>query len=267
MSGTVHLIARAPGLLQNRGIVDRKSGDHLTEDQLRAVIARAIALDARGVTTSADELRSIASEIGISSEAVNAALLEHARGLEPRSSAASTRAAAAVVAAGIPLGIAAGALLGSASPAAAFGALGVVATGLVASGALVIAQGKSATLRSFQLRNLLLWGGLTIGGAVTVGLFGTGPLAIPGIVVGWGLRSWIASSILGSAAVIAVRRAAAPSDTGGGSATPAAAGSVRDRLVHAMKRIPAWLSRIVQRSFRATLPRRAFARLGVGTHV
>lgn len=227
--------------------MNEQSGDRFNEEQLKAVIARAVELDARGVTTSADELRSIAAEIGISPEAVDAALFEHARRLEPRASRVSSRAASAVMTAGIPLGIAAGSLLGISSPFAVVGALGIVAVGLVASGALVVVQGRNATLRSFQFRNLLLWGGLTVGGAVTVGLFGAGPLAIPGIIVGWGLRSWIASSILGSAAVIAVRRAAAPSGTPGDPSTPVEAGTLRHRMRHAMTRIADWLSRVVRR--------------------
>jgi hypothetical protein len=226
--------------------MDEQPKDSLSEEQLRVVIARAIELDAQRITTSTDELRVIATEIGISPESVDAALREYARNVEPTVRKGSTRAASAVVAAGVPLGIAAGMLLGTASPFAPLAALGLVAIGLVASGALVVVQGTNATLRSFQLRNFLLWGAMTIGGAVTVGLFGSGPIAIPGIIVGWGLRSWIASSILGSAAVIAVRRAVTPPPTGDDSTAPATS-SVRTRLHHATKRITDWLARLVRR--------------------
>jgi hypothetical protein len=143
---------------------------------------------------------------------------------------------------GVPLGIAAGALLGVASPLIGMGALGLMAVGLGASGALLVSLGRQPTQRSFQVRNLLLWAGITAGGAVTVGLFGAGPLALPGIIVGWCLRSWVASSILGSAAVIAVRRAARD-DTDGGARTPDIERPARNRLVHAVKRFAGWLSR------------------------
>jgi hypothetical protein len=215
--------------------MSNQSEDRFNEAQLKAVIARAIQLDARGLTTSADEVRSIASEIGISQEAVDAALREHARNLEPKISLATARRTDAVVAAGIPLGVGAGVLLGAASPFTALSAMGLVAAGLVASGALVV------------IRNFMLWSGLTVGGAVTVGLLGTGPLAIPGIIVGWGLRSWIASSILGSAAVIAVRRATKTTGTGGDSPTPAEQVSVRRRMLRAIRRLVDWMPRTFRR--------------------
>jgi hypothetical protein len=227
--------------------MSNQSEDRFNEAQLKAVIARAIQLDARGLTTSADEVRSIASEIGISQEAVDAALREHARNLEPKISLATARRTDAVVAAGIPLGVGAGVLLGAASPFTALSAMGLVAAGLVASGALVVIQGKDATQRSFLFRNFMLWSGLTVGGAVTVGLLGTGPLAIPGIIVGWGLRSWIASSILGSAAVIAVRRATKTTGTGGDSPTPAEQVSVRRRMRRAIRRLVDWMPRPFRR--------------------
>ena len=226
--------------------MDETTKDSLSEEQLRVVIARAIELDAQRVTTSTAELRLIAAEIGISPDSVEAALLEYARNAEPTVRKSSTRTASAIVAAGVPLGIGAGTLLGTASPLALLATLPIVAVGLVASGALVVVQGKNATLRSFQLRNFLLWSGMTIGGAVTVGLLGSGPLAIPGIIVGWGLRSWIASSILGSAAVIAVRRAVTAPPTDDDSTAPVTR-SVRTRLHHATKRITDWLARLVRR--------------------
>jgi hypothetical protein len=145
-----------------------------------------------------------------------------------------------VVAAGVPLGVAAGALLGVASPLIGLGALGLMAVGLGASGALIVMLGKNATIRSFQLRNLLLWAGVTAGGVVSISLLGTGPLALPGIIVGWCFRSWVASSILGSAAVIAVRRAAGGDANVGAPSPEDAAGN---RLLRAMKRVGHWLSR------------------------
>ena len=101
----------------------------------RVVIARAIELDAQRVTTSTAELRLIAAEIGISPDSVEAALREYARNAEPTVRKSSTHAASAIVAAGVPLGIAAGTLLGTASPLALLATLPIVAVGLVASGA------------------------------------------------------------------------------------------------------------------------------------
>jgi hypothetical protein len=219
--------------------------DRFSEDQVKSLIARAIELDARGLTTTAEELRGIASELGISSEAVEAALREHANRLEPRRSRTSGRADSAVLAAGVPLGFAAGSLLAIGSPFAGLGALGVVAVGLVASGALVITRGKHVTVRSFLLRNLLLWGGMTIGSIVSVRLLVVAaPLS--GLLLGWCLRSWVASTILGSAAIIAVRKAS----TGGpdsGSRTGDGKISFRTRVLHLVKRTADWLARPFRR--------------------
>jgi hypothetical protein len=199
--------------------------DRFSEDQVKSLIARAIELDARGLTTTAEELRGIASELGISSEAVEAALREHANRLEPRRSRTSGRADSAVLAAGVPLGFAAGSL--------------------VASGALVITRGKHVTVRSFLLRNLLLWGGMTIGSIVSVRLLVVAaPLS--GLLLGWCLRSWVASTILGSAAIIAVRKAS----TGGpdsGSRTGDGKISFRTRVLHLVKRTADWLARPFRR--------------------
>jgi hypothetical protein len=221
--------------------LSKTQADHLSEDQVKSVISRAIELDARGLTT-AEELRAIASEIGISAEAVETALREHARALEPQAPRTSGRAASVVVAGGVPLGIVAGTVLSTGGPLAVLSALGVLVIALGVSGALVVLQGKDATVRSFQLRNLLLWTGVTAGGYFAASLF----VGFPGIILGWGLRGWVASSILGSAAVIAVRRATGP---GQDSPPPTSdrARSSRARLLHALKRTVDWVSRILRR--------------------
>jgi hypothetical protein len=102
------------------------------------------------------------------------------------------------------------------------------------------------TIRSFQIRNLLLWTGVTTAGLVTVSLLGTGPLALPGIIVSWCIRSWLASSILGSAAVIAIRRVTGDAHTD----TPShkAEHAVGSRFLSAVKHVAGWFSRTVRRA-------------------
>lgn len=219
-----------------------KPPDRFNEDDVRAVIARAIELDARGGMSTTEDLRAIASEIGISRAAMDAALAEHAQRSRAEVSRSAGPTALTTAAIGVPLGVAAGALLGVASPLIGLGALGLMAVGLGASGALVVSLGRQPTVRSFQFRNFLLWAGVTAGGFVSASLFGAGSLPLPGILVGWCMRSWVASSILGSAAVIAVRRAAG-GDTDGGARTLDTEKPARNRLVHALQRVAAWVSR------------------------
>jgi hypothetical protein len=143
----------------------------------------------------------------------------------------------------------AGTVLSTGGQLADLSALGVVIA-LGVSGALVVLQGKEGTVRSFQLRNLLLWTGVTAAGYFAATLF----VGFPAIILGWGFRGWVASSILGSAAVIAVRRA-----TGPGQAPPPTSDrppSSRGRLLHALKRTVDWVSHILRREADHTLSKR-----------
>jgi hypothetical protein len=185
--------------------------DHFSDEQTKAILARAIELDSRDPTTTADELRALALDIGISPASLEAAMREQATALETRRMIAGKRAATVVVGLGLPLGVAAGILLITTPYGGVLG-LSMMGAGLIASGALVVLQGPTGNLRSFQLTNLAMWGSVAAGSLATVALFGPGTGWMPAVIaIGWCLRSWVASSILGSAGVIAVRRAR-PSD-------------------------------------------------------
>ena len=179
--------------------------ERYSDEQAKAILARAIELDSRTPTATADDLRAIASDLGISPTSLEAALKEHEHAGTARQLLVASRAGTAIASAGLPLGIAAGALLGAGNWLAA---LGVMTVGLVASGSLVILEGPTATLRSFHLKNSALWGSMALGGLLSVAMLGASDTRVPALITaGWCLRGWFASSILGSAAVIAARRA------------------------------------------------------------
>ena len=220
------------------------------DEQAKAIITRAIELDARAPTMSADELRDIASEIGVTRESLEAALHEHAVALQARQLVAGRRAATAVSSLGVPMGLAAGALIQPGSVSGALTALGMMGVALIASGALVVLQGNSATLRSFHLKNAALWGGVAAGSAVSGVLLGSG-IGIPAamlIAASWSFRGWVATSILGSAAMIAIRRALR--SDGPGPEPAMVEDSVprgRSLLARAAKRALGWLTRPFRR--------------------
>ena len=232
--------------------------DHYSDEEAKEILARAIELDARAHTTSADDLRAIASDVGISPAALEAAIRE--RAARPAQRVATTGPSTTVVAAiGVPLGVGAGALLTLGSAYFGLAGLGLTGFGLVASSALLILHGASATHRSFQLRNFVLWSGIAAGSLVTISLFPvSGNLPVV-ITLAWCIRSWIASSILGSAAVIAIRKATrtdTPDDNGdvrGSSDQPVASWWVR-----ASKRVRDFFTRTVKRERRHMLPVRLF---------
>jgi hypothetical protein len=175
--------------------------------QAREILARAVDLDLR-TRTSADELRAIAREAGISKTAIDRAIEELSTELELRRTGRGRRITTAIAAMGVPAGVASAALLATSGPLQAMAALGIVVAGLVGSGALVVLPGSTGTLRSFHLKNLALWGGVAAGGAATIIVSAGAASPVLGLVLaGWCLRSWVASSIMGSAAMIAIRRA------------------------------------------------------------
>lgn len=220
--------------------------DRFTDEHARAILARAIEIDSRSPMTSIDDLRAIAAEIGVSPGALEAALQQQRDTITSGRIAAARRGARITTALGLPLGITAGTLLSS---GAVLPVLGVMAAGLAASGALVVFQASSGSLRSFHLRNLMLWGGVCAGSVATATLLGSGSGLVPAVIAaGWCLRSWVASSILGSAGVLAVRRARPtdPSDADPDIST-ATALTRRSRWADAAKRLLTAITRPFQK--------------------
>ena len=184
-----------------------------SDDQARAILARASEIDARAPMTTTDDLRAIAAEIGVSQASLDAALREQTTALEQRRTTGSERTATLIAASGVPLGVAAGSLLaiGGLTAGTGLAALGIMGLGFLASGALIVFQGSAGTLRSFHVKNLALWSGVAAGSLLSIVLAEGGATSVPALVtVGWCLRSWLASGVLGSAAVLAVRRARPP---------------------------------------------------------
>ncbi|MEX1182195.1 MAG: hypothetical protein WEF86_03100 [Gemmatimonadota bacterium] len=209
------------------------------EDQVRAVLSRAIALDARGAMTTVDDLRAIAGELGVSQASLDAALRE--RGEQPSRHRSFGQSATAVAVLGLPLGAAAGIALSTLPIMQAALALNVAgAAGLVASGAILVLLRSRATLRSFGIRNLALWGGYAAGGLAAIALFG-GQTAfeLPWLLpLGGAARGFATAMVLGTAGVLAIRRAVSDN---GAAAGPRPASSVfqraKDALLRTAKRI------------------------------
>jgi hypothetical protein len=67
------------------------------------------------------------------------------------------------------------------------------------------------------------------------------------IAAGWSLRGWVATSILGSAAMIAVRRARRPTDPDAGG-TDISDASGDGRWTALAKRVRGWIGRPLRRS-------------------
>src|SRR5690606_3440321 len=123
----------------------------LDEERVKAILARAIEIDSHTSTTSIDELKSIALELGISTTALDTALREQ---VTPRPRASGNPSAATAVAAtGLLLGAAAGVGL-STVPLINFSLInmGLSGLGLLASGAILVLQGSSVSIRSFGAR-------------------------------------------------------------------------------------------------------------------
>lgn len=185
------------------------TSQNLPEHVAKAILARATELDATSPTMSVDELRAIAAEINVSSASLEAALREHQRAvLSP--AAEGSRVAPLVSALGLPLGAVAGAAL-STAPLFTAGPIlsAVTAAGLLSSGALLILQSRRPSLRSYIAQNGALWGGVIAGGLASIAILGSGAaLELPWLViVASGVKNWLSSTVLGSAAVIAIRRA------------------------------------------------------------
>lgn len=219
--------------------------DSFSDEQAKAILARAIELDSRAHITSRDDLRQIALDLDISPDSLEAALREHATALGARRTVAARRAATALAGVGIPLGIAVGSLFPVGVGLVSLGLMGV---GLVASGGLVILEGAAGTPRSFHIKNLALWAGVAGGTALSATLFGAGgPVAPMLIAAGWCVRSWVASSILGSAAMIAVRRAMRLHTGGPGNALAETLETGAGRRARLARRVLDWFTPALRR--------------------
>jgi D-alanyl-D-alanine carboxypeptidase len=217
---------------------------HFSDEQAKAILARAIEIDARAPTTSPEELRALATEIGISPASLDAAIREHSTAVATRRDRAGQITATKLAAMGVPLGIATGALLVSASGPTAVGTVGLGLVSLLASAGLIALQGSSRTLRSFHAKNLALWSGIAAGSLAVVVLAEGDVARLSAVMaISWSIRSWIASSVLGSAAVIAVRRARNPEGSDPGATPPENSANVGGRLARMAKRVIAWITR------------------------
>jgi hypothetical protein len=213
------------------------------DERARAILARAIEIDVHGPMTSVDDLRALASEVGVSPAALEAALREEAS-LASRQATMHRRSASLVAAAGVPIGLVAGSLLALGNGQSVISLIGPGLVALLASAGLVALQGATGTLRSFHLKNFALWGGVAAGTLVSIALT-DGELTRFSVLLtaGWCLRQWVTSSILGSAAVVAVRRARRPDDPGADPGGAMPSDPVREgRWTALAKRARAWLA-------------------------
>ena len=180
----------------------------LPEHVAKSILARATELDAKSPMMSVDELRAIAAELNVSPVSLEMALREHQQPV-PNSTRARSRASLFVAALGLPIGVAAGSVLSTATPVTAAPLLMLVAgAGLLSSGALIVLQSKNPSLRSYISHNAALWGGVIAGGLSAIAVLGSGSLIeLPWLMtISFGVKKWISSTVLGSAAVIAMRR-------------------------------------------------------------
>jgi hypothetical protein len=189
-----------------------------SEADVRVILGRAIELDARGPTMTRDDLYGVAAELGITRAALDAALAEHSGGSSNVDLRRGRRAATLTAGLGLPLGAFAGAVLAGMGPFAAgpFLALAVGA-GLLGSGGLLVLQGRGVTLGSFVARNTALWAGFVSGGLAAVAVLGgTAAVELPWLIaMTRGVGGWLGSTIVGCAAVVAIRRAVCPTSSTG----------------------------------------------------
>lgn len=238
--------------------MDADTPQRFGDEQAKAILARAIEIDARTPMTTMDDLRAIAAEIGVSPASLQAALQEQTATLEARRVAATRPGAMAAAGVGVPLGLVAGWLLSSGMGSGiGLATLGLSALGLAATGGLIALRGATATLRSFHVTNVALWAGIAAGSLASVMLSGGEVARVPAMMaVAWCVRSWVASAILGSAAVVAVRRSRRPE---GPDRDPNVAETSRpvadSRWVRVAKRALAWITRpLRQGAARMPLP-------------
>jgi hypothetical protein len=146
----------------------------VTDERARRILAKAMEIHARQ-HTSLQELEIIAREVGVSREAFHAAL-EDDRGRDETAGRLSTSAwvARIIVAAGIPLGLAAGSFL--TRPVFSHGAMpmfGIMTAGLAASATLIALERRHPAAHRFVFRNTMFWTGLAAGSLVAISMVGT----------------------------------------------------------------------------------------------
>ncbi|MGH7638955.1 MAG: hypothetical protein ACREOK_15000, partial [Gemmatimonadaceae bacterium] len=129
--------------------------ERFSDDDMKAILARAIEIDARDPQITTEDLREIATEVGVSPSSLEAALRERASTVRLQRAASSPLRIVTISALGVPLGVAAGWVLSTGS---GLGVLGLMCAGLLATGALVLFQGSTASLRTFHIKNLAFWG-------------------------------------------------------------------------------------------------------------
>lgn len=226
--------------------MDANVPHRFSDEQAKAILARAIEIDAGAPMTTMDDLRAIAAEIGVSPASLQVAVQEQTTTMAVRRIVAARRAVTAVAGLGIPMGLAAGWLLSSGTGLAMLGLSGVW---LVASGGLVVLEGPTATLRSFHLKNAALWAGITVGSLVSIAL-SDGEIALMSawMTAAWCVRGWITSGILGSAAVVAVRRARGPESRDRDSDVATSKPADGSRWARVAKQLRDWITRPLQRS-------------------
>lgn len=178
-----------------------------SEEQVQAIIAHAIDIDDQRPLTRT-QLQAIASDIGISPSALALAVREEVARVSSaavtKSTASAMRVSRRLVAFGVPMGVVAGGLIAG-GPMSAI--VGVVGGSLILSAALAMYESAAGTMRSFHVKNLILWGGALVGGVAAAMLVGDGAERTHLLVTGaWAVRSWLASCILGSATMLAVHR-------------------------------------------------------------
>jgi hypothetical protein len=198
-------------LTQGRDMSD-DNARQFSDEEAKAILARAIEIDSRAPMTSVDDLRAIATELGVSEASLEAAVREQTTALATRRTIAGQRPAILIAASGMPLGLAAGALLASGT---ALVGLGLMGLGLVASASLIALQAATATHRSFHLKNAALWSGIAAGSVMALAM-ATGEVTRMSVLItaGWCIRGWFTSSVLGSSALVAIRRSRPPEDRG-----------------------------------------------------
>jgi hypothetical protein len=189
-----------------------------SEADVRVILGRAIELDARGPTMTREDLYGVAAELGIARAALDTALAERSKASSGVDLRRGKRAATLIAGLGLPLGAFAGAVLAGMGSFAAgpFVAL-AVGGGLLGSGGLLILQGREVTLGSFVARNTELWAGFVSGGLAAVAVLGgTAAVELPWLItMTRGAGGWLGSTIVGCAAVLAIRRALRPTSSPG----------------------------------------------------
>jgi hypothetical protein len=229
--------------------------DMLPEPIARSVLARATQIDAQSPAVSVDELRAIAAELNVSEAAFNTALKEHET-VTVDSPAVRRRASMAVAVLGVPIGLAGGVLLSTATPFTAPSIWFLLSSaGLLSSTGLIVLQSKRPSVGSYVLQNSVLWGGITVGSlsALTVlggGVAGASPWLIALL---YGIKHWVPSTILGSAGVTAVLRADSAQSGDSGEPLLASTSAERDHVRTRAERVLKWLKARFTTQF-ATVP-------------